>query len=163
MSEPVRPHNPLGDPMPPEGSPQRRKIQERADKMLAELQEFGRRVLYPLFTRPTLDHARALLCLDCEAIFEADAAPGDDDTTRRNECPRCTSGTNVRVRFQPLEADPDELERRRLQRVDDVATLVKVASHGLRPGDVRVREAVRRMAAHEGMDDPFPPPQGSAA
>lgn len=66
----------MADMMPREGSPQRKAIRVR----VAEKLEALFRAAPPV--RAAVARDRALLCLDCDSIFEADG---------RVSCPRCAS------------------------------------------------------------------------
>lgn len=94
MGDPFR--NELGDTQPPEGSEKRRKLMERVDALLKDLEKFARE---PLVTRPFIDPERgALWCQDCNAMFELDDRAGHTRAT----CPRCTSAACVPFAPRPL-------------------------------------------------------------
>jgi hypothetical protein len=70
--------NTMGDTMPPHGSARRNELRRRVDNLLDELLGAQPKV------RPSVDRARALLCADCDAIFESEGV---------GSCPRCGSRT----------------------------------------------------------------------
>jgi hypothetical protein len=141
MGEPFR--NELGDTMPPEGSEKRRKLRERVDALLRDLEDFGRLREHPLLTRPFIDPNKgALLCLDCEAMFEPDTEAGHT----RNACPRCAGTTAVQFIPKPLgtPTKPEHLHA-------DLTLLLKTIHREPIPRGAAI-EALYRLASAIGLE-----------